>query len=126
MEEDENVYGRLSPDIHRALARELYVDSTVNVVNPTGRRSKSPSKVKPGQMNLFHPVAPRAAMESELQAYIDNRQEDRSPSGSPNRSPERFSHRENNLVTLSNIIKEDSGNNVKMKNRVIQEKTDEV
>jgi len=44
---------RLSPDVSRALARELYIESTVNVVNAGGR--KSPSKVKPGQMNLFNP-----------------------------------------------------------------------
>ena len=101
----------MSPDVSRAIARELYVDSTVNVVNPTGRRSKSPSKVKPGQMNLFHPVAPRAAMESELQSYMETHPADRSL------SPERISHREGNLLTLSNIIKEDAGNRVQMKNR---------
>lgn len=47
-------YGVLDPELNRALARELYVDSTVNVVNPSGRR-KSNAKVKPGQMNLFNP-----------------------------------------------------------------------
>jgi len=40
-------------EINRALARELYVDSTVNVVNPSNRRNGG--KVKPGQMNLFNP-----------------------------------------------------------------------
>jgi hypothetical protein len=73
-------------------------------------------------MNLFHPVAPRAAMESELQSYMDSKAADRSAS----RSPERISHREGNLLTLSNIIKEDAGNRVQMKNREIQAKTDEV
>ena len=34
------------PEVNRALARELYVDSTVNVVNPSSK--KSPGKVKPG------------------------------------------------------------------------------
>ena len=34
------------PDINRALARELYVESTVNVVNPSSKNS--PGKVKPG------------------------------------------------------------------------------
>ena len=34
------------PEINRAVARELYVNSTVNVVNPSSR--KSPNKVKPG------------------------------------------------------------------------------
>mgnify|MGYP001393657626 CR=1 FL=1 len=36
----------LDPEVNRAVARELYVNSTVNVVNPSSR--KSPSKVKPG------------------------------------------------------------------------------
>jgi hypothetical protein len=36
----------IDPEINRAVARELYVNSTVNVVNPSSR--KSPSKVKPG------------------------------------------------------------------------------
>jgi len=67
VEEDEHGYSRLSPDVSRAIARELYVDSTVNVVNPSGqRKSKSPSKVKPGQMNLFHPTGQRIQVESEL------------------------------------------------------------
>ena len=44
----------LDPEINRAVARELYVNSTVNVVSGGGTR-KSPNKVKPGQMNLFHP-----------------------------------------------------------------------
>lgn len=43
----------MSPDVNRALARELYVESTVNVVNPSAKNS--PSKIKPGQMNLFNP-----------------------------------------------------------------------
>ena len=47
--------GRFDPEVNRALARELYVDSTVNVVNPSGGKKGSPSKVKPGQMNLFNP-----------------------------------------------------------------------
>ena len=36
----------MDPEVNRAIARELYVNSTVNVVNPSSR--KSPSKVKPG------------------------------------------------------------------------------
>lgn len=38
--------GPFEPDLNRAIARELYVDSTVNVVNPTGKFNGS--KVKPG------------------------------------------------------------------------------
>ena len=41
------------PEVNRALARELYVESTVNEVNP--RSKKSPGKIKPGQMNVFNP-----------------------------------------------------------------------
>lgn len=41
----------LDPETSAAMARELYVDETVNVVSPS---MKSPGKVKPGQMNLFH------------------------------------------------------------------------
>lgn len=41
-----------SPSINKAIARELYIDKTVNVVT-TG--TNSPNKVKPGQMNLFNP-----------------------------------------------------------------------
>lgn len=43
----------MDTEVNRALARELYVESTVNVVNPSSR--KSAGKVKPGQMNLFNP-----------------------------------------------------------------------
>lgn len=48
-----NQEGPFEPDLNRAIARELYVDSTVNVVNPTGKYNGA--KVKPGQMNLFNP-----------------------------------------------------------------------
>jgi hypothetical protein len=41
--------------VNRALARELYVESTVNEVNPRSKRS--PGKIKPGQMNLFNPLS---------------------------------------------------------------------
>lgn len=43
--------GVFDPEVNRAIARELYVDSTVNVVNP---RTKG-GGIKPGQMNLFNP-----------------------------------------------------------------------
>jgi hypothetical protein len=36
---------KLSPEVNRALARELYIESTVNVVNPS---KGSPSKIRPG------------------------------------------------------------------------------
>ena len=37
---------RLLPPVNRAVARELYISKTVNVVGA--------NKVKPGQMNLFN------------------------------------------------------------------------
>ena len=42
---------KMSPDINRAVARELYIDSTVNVVNKVNGKPN----IKPGQMNLFNP-----------------------------------------------------------------------
>jgi len=42
-----NVYDdNFDPETNRALARELYVESTVNVVS--GGKGRSPNKVKPG------------------------------------------------------------------------------
>ena len=41
-------------EINKALARELYIDSTVNVVKAVD--GKYSGKVKPGQMNLFQPI----------------------------------------------------------------------
>lgn len=38
----------------KSLARALYVDHSVNVVQPKSKRSTK-SQVKPGQMNLFNP-----------------------------------------------------------------------
>jgi len=42
------------PEINRALARELYVEATVNVVDPNSRKANG--KVKRGQMNVFNPT----------------------------------------------------------------------
>lgn len=47
------IQGILDPEVNRKLARQLYVESTVNDVVSYGKNS--PNKVKPGQMNLFHP-----------------------------------------------------------------------
>lgn len=44
----------MDPELSKALAREIYVDSNINVVSPS---RNSPGKVKPGQMNLFNPAA---------------------------------------------------------------------
>lgn len=42
-------------DVNKGLAREMYIDSQCNVVNP---RDGSPGRVKPGQMNVFQPMRP--------------------------------------------------------------------
>jgi hypothetical protein len=47
------VVEEVDPELNRALARELYIQENINVVNTKDK--KSPSKVKPGQMNLFNP-----------------------------------------------------------------------
>ena len=44
----------MQPEVNRALTRELYVDSLVNVVNPSAKKGGG-GKVIPGQMNLFNP-----------------------------------------------------------------------
>jgi hypothetical protein len=42
-------YDPFDKEVNRAIARELYVDSTVNVVNPTARTGKlKRNSVKPG------------------------------------------------------------------------------
>ena len=62
------------PEVNRAIARELYVDSTVNVVN---QGSKSANKVIPGRMNLFNPKGqPKLAMSVSKRSLEDIRQAD--------------------------------------------------
>ena len=39
---------------NRQIARQIYVDQSVNVVQPASKRAAK-SQVKPGQMNLFNP-----------------------------------------------------------------------
>lgn len=44
-------------ELNRAVARSMYVDATVNVVNPTASSGKlRKDAVKAGQMNLFNPA----------------------------------------------------------------------
>jgi hypothetical protein len=44
-------------EFNRAVARSMYVDATVNVVNPTASTGKlRKDAVKAGQMNLFNPA----------------------------------------------------------------------
>ena len=67
-------YDPFDREVNRAIARELYVDSQVNVVNPSGQTGRLPKNaVKPGQMNLFNPVGIKGLSSSQaLQStYID-------------------------------------------------------
>jgi len=59
----------IDTEINRALARELYVESTVNVVNPSNRRTSG--KVKPGQMNLFNPKGQKIDASPLTYAVVD-------------------------------------------------------
>ena len=43
----------LSPEVNKAIAKELYIDSVINVVSP---KKGDKSGVIPGQMNLFNPI----------------------------------------------------------------------
>ena len=87
------------PEINRALARELYVDSTVNVVNPT---SNSPPKIKPGQMNLFNPKG-----QKNLQVQLEGMQR--------SNSPQMTSGTERSVDKIASIYN-DQGGNAKIRN----------
>ena len=51
------VDGPYDSELNRAVARSMYVDATVNVVNPTATTGKlRKDAVKAGQMNLFNPA----------------------------------------------------------------------
>ena len=49
---DENQVS-FSPEVNKAIAKELYIDSVINVVSP---KKGDKSGVIPGQMNLFNPI----------------------------------------------------------------------
>lgn len=106
----------MDPEVNRAIARELYVNSTVNVVNPSSR--KSPSKVKPGQMNLFNPKGQNieASVRYDLTEAKD---------GSPvlNMSPSRI-----NASSIANIqsIFRDDGGQTEIRNVDLRKKTEAV
>lgn len=95
----------LDPEVSRALARELYIEETVNVVNP-GKRG-SPGKVKPGQMNLFNPAG-----QKNLEISYGG--------GSPGRTNRSF------LGSVQNILASDGPDRVRMRNADLQKKTEEV
>ena len=96
---------RLSPDINRAIARELYVDQVVNVVN-TG----SPS-VKPGQMNLFNPKGQKGlAVDFSSKSLIG----------------EAYSNNHDRSVDKIRTIFNDEGGKGKIRNQDLQKKTEAI
>lgn len=106
----------LDPEINRAVARELYVNSTVNVVNPSSR--KSPSKVKPGQMNLFNPKGQK--IDPAVRYEIT---ETRDGSSVLNLSPTRSTA--NSIANIQGIFK-DEGGQAEIRNTDLRKKTEEV
>ena len=106
----------LDPEINRAVARELYVNSTVNVVNPSSR--KSPSKVKPGQMNLFNPKGQKIDPSSRFEIT-----ESKDGTSIVNLSPGRT-----NASSIANIqgIFKDEGGQAEIRNHDLRKKTEEV
>lgn len=106
----------MDPEINRAVARELYVNSTVNVVNPSSR--KSPSKVKPGQMNLFNPKGQHidASVRYEIEQSKDG-------SSILHMSPRRTNN--SSIVNIQGIFKDDGGQ-AEIRNQDLRKKTEEV
>jgi hypothetical protein len=49
--------------VNKAIAKELYIDSVINVVSPKKSGKKG---VIPGQMNLFNPVG-----QADLNSYYE-------------------------------------------------------
>ena len=60
--------GVFDPEVNRAIARELYVDSTVNVVNSKLKGGG----IKPGQMNLFNPKGQKSLAYSRGTASLQD------------------------------------------------------
>ena len=96
----------------KAIARELYIDSTVNVVEPIGTRT-SKAKVVPGRLNLFNPKGQRS-----LQIPVG------SPIGQPN-SPLSGGLNQNASAT-PNIFRDDQGEYFRIKNETLAERNIEV
>ena len=94
---------RFDPEFNRALARELYVDSTVNVVNA---KRNSPGKVKPGQMNFFNP---KGQKDLTVEFIALKESIEKEGSLSPNRT------NRSQLDQITNIMQDDGGK-VKMRN----------
>ena len=92
----------IDPEINRAVARELYVNSTVNVVNPSSR--KSPSKVKPGQMNLFNPKGKKIDTSTSLRYEVT---ETRDGTSMVNLSPTRANA--SSIANIQGIFRDEGG-----------------
>ena len=107
------------------MARELYVDSTVNLVNPSGLRKSTIGKVKPGQMNLFHPTN-----QQNLRVSVEQIQGMKPASRNHLRqsSTGGRSHQEamEGLETIADIMNDEASSPQKMRNREMQKKTEAV
>lgn len=101
---------QIPAEVNRALARELYVDQIVNVVDPSSRRSGG-GKVIPGQMNLFHPKPSKINSNSRKQLDI-------SGAGEPSTRA--------NISQLQDIYQDDGGPRTKMRNAELQQKTEAI
>lgn len=102
------------------------MDSTVNLVNPSGMRRSTEGKVKPGQMNLFHPSG-----QKDLRASLSQIQG--TQAASRNHLDSRLSahgrsHQEamEGLESIADIMGEEAGSPQKMRNKQIQRKTEAV
>ena len=109
---EENVDHVLDPEINRALARELYVDSTVHVVGGGKKKGKG---VKPGQMNLFHPKGAAA-----LQYKVDSSAYEEFAAG--NLSPSRG---KTAIDQIHGIFMDDGGQGT-IRNDELRQKTENV
>lgn len=99
------------PEVNRAIARELYVDSTVNVVNPG---SKSAGKVVPGRMNLFNPKGQKNLAVSVSKRSLEEIKQE---------NDEEF---ETSKISHIQGIYNDEGGRSKMRNIDLQKKTEAV
>jgi len=97
----------LSPELNRALARELYIESTVNVVNAGGKNS--PSKIRPGQMNLFNPKGQKSLT---YQPRSPQKQEETDPT-------------ERSVDKIKSIFNDEGGKG-KIRNEDLQKKTEAI
>lgn len=101
---------QIPTEVNRALARELYVDQIVNVVDPSSRRSGG-GKVVPGQMNLFHPKPLKR--QSSSKKGLDS-----SGVGEPSTRA--------NINQLQEIYNDEAGPRTKMRNPELQMKTEAI